>query len=170
MPNSNPKTWYLVQCKPRESARAQEHLSGQHFECFLPTHQVKRTRRGRTYWVTEPLFPHYLFIHLSHLSNWSIIRSTRGVNKVVEFNGKPAVVADAIVKAIRHHCAIAAGAEPEPLYKAGESVIITEGCFRELEAIVKTAKTDERIILLLNILNRQQEIELPANAIKPSDQ
>lgn len=163
MPN---KTWYLIQCKPREAFRAEEHLNNQHLECFLPLHQVKRQRGGRTQWVTEPLFPHYLFIHLSDESNWGVIRSTRGVSKIVDFNGKPAPVADSIVNALRYQCALLNDAEPQPIYKAGESVIITEGCFRELEAIVKTAKGEDRVILLLNILNRQQEIELSTGAVR----
>jgi transcriptional antiterminator RfaH len=164
------KTWYLIQCKPKEAFRAEEHLNNQHLECFLPTHSVKRQRGGRARWIMEPLFPHYLFIHLDNESNWGVIRSTRGVSKIVDFNGKPASVADSIVYALRHHCALLNDAEPQPIYKSGESVIITEGCFRELEAIVKTAKGEDRVILLLNILNRQQEIELPASAVSTKNQ
>ena len=159
------ETWYLIQCKPREAFRAEEHLNNQNLECFLPTHPVKRHRGGRTRWITEPLFPHYLFIRLSSESNWGVIRSTRGVSKIVDFNDKPASVADSIVDALRHHCSLLNHADPQPLYSAGEHVLITEGCFRELEAVVKTAKGEDRVILLLNILNRQQEIELSTSAI-----
>lgn len=161
----NPKTWYLVQCKPREAFRAQEHLSNQQFECFLPTHAVKRKRGNSTKWVSEPLFPHYLFLRLSSECNWGTIRSTRGVSKIVDFNGKPATVADYIVQGLQNHCAVVEGAEPASLYQEGEKVLITEGCFRDLEAIVKATKGDERVILLLNILNRQSQIEVPIGTI-----
>lgn len=160
--------WYLIQCKPREAFRAEEHLKNQHLECFLPIHQVKRQRRGRAQWVAEPLFPHYLFIRLNDESNWGVIRSTRGVSRIVDFNGKPAPVMDEIINALRHHSKLLqiAGSQPKPLYSPGESVLITDGCFRELEAIVKTAKGEDRVILLLNILNRQQEIELSVNSVR----
>jgi transcriptional antiterminator RfaH len=158
-------SWYLVQCKPREAFRAREHLSNQGFECFLPTHSVKRTQRQKTRWVTEPLFPHYLFIRLSDASNWGVIRSTRGVAKVVSFNGQPCPVTDALIAALQHHCALRNGEEPAPLFKAGEKVIITQGCFKELEAVVQATKGEERVVLLLTLLNRQQQIEVPINTI-----
>lgn len=161
------KIWYLVQCKPREAFRAEEHLNNQNFECFLPTHPVKRARGGCMQWVTEPLFPHYLFARLGIECNWGAIRSTRGVSKIVGFNGKPAKVADYIVQSLQRHCAAMNGTEPGALYHAGEEVTITEGCFRELDAIVKTTKGDERVILLLNILNRQSQIEVPVSVIAP---
>ncbi|MDQ2078312.1 transcription/translation regulatory transformer protein RfaH [Marinimicrobium sp. ABcell2] len=158
-------TWYLVQCKAREAFRAQEHLANQGFECFLPTHPVKRTQRQKTRWVTEPLFPHYLFIRLTDASNWGVIRSTRGVAKVVSFNGQPRPVADSLVAALQHHCALLNGEEPAPLFKTGEKVVITEGCFRELEAVVQATKGEERVVLLLTLLNRQQQIEVPISTI-----
>lgn len=158
-------SWFLLQCKPREVFRAERHLVNQGFECFLPTHPVKRKHRNKTHWVTEPLFPHYLFIRLDGQSNWGVIRSTRGVAKVVSFNGQPRSVGDPVIASLVRHCEILNGAEPEPLYKPGEKVLITEGCFREVEAVVQAIKGEERVVLLLNLLNRQQQIEVPIDSI-----
>lgn len=158
-------SWYLLQCKPREVFRAEQHLANQGFECFLPSHPVKRKQGNKTRWVTEPLFPHYLFIRLSGQSNWGVIRSTRGVAKVVAFNGQPRPVADELVAGLIRHCEILNGAEPEPLYKPGEKVTITEGCFRELEAVVKATKGEERVVLLLTLLNQEQQIEVPIGSV-----
>lgn len=157
--------WYLVQCKPRHTFRAEEHLTHQGFECFLPTHPVKRKHRQTTRVVTEPLFPHYLFLRLDHRSNWSVIRSTRGVAHVVTFNGVPKPVPDTVIDALRQHCAILNGEEPEPLFKAGERVVITQGAFRELEAVVHATKGEERVVLLLNLLNQPQYLEVPVHSI-----
>jgi len=157
--------WYLVQCKAGEAFRAHEHLSNQGFECFLPTHSVKRSRRQKTQWVTEPLFPHYLFIKLSNSSNWAVIRSTRGVAKLVAFNGQPLPVDDLLVAALQHHCAIINGEEPGPFYKPGEKVVITQGSFKDVEAVVQATKGEERVVLLLNLLNREQPIEVSITAI-----
>jgi len=157
--------WYLVQCKPRHTFRAEEHLVNQGFECFLPKHRVKRKARQKIVWVTEPLFPHYLFIRLDDESNWATIRSTRGVAQVVRFNGVPVPAPEPIVRGLQQHCARLSGAEPEPLFRPGEQVVITEGCFKQLEAVVQATKGEERVVLLLNLLNQPQCIELPATAI-----
>lgn len=155
------QSWYLVQCKPRDCFRAQNQLREQEYDVYLPTHTAKRRKARQIYYVTEPLFPHYLFLQLPTDVNWSAVRSTRGVSRVVSFNGKPVPVAEQIVNGIKHQCDVLNGLEPEPLYKTGDKVVITEGCFRELEAVVQTTRKDERVILLLDLLNRQQEIELP---------
>lgn len=158
--------WYLVQCKPRETFRAEQHLGNQGFECFLPNHRVKRQRRGKVYWSTEPLFPYYLFICLDDASNWSLIRSTRGVAKVVDFDGTPAPVPEPIVQGLKQHCARLMGEEPAPLFRPGERVQITEGCFKALDAVVQATKGEERVVLLLNLLNQPQRIELPIGAVR----
>ncbi len=38
--------WYLIQTKPRQEARAEEHLRRQQFECYRPLQaDAKKTRR-----------------------------------------------------------------------------------------------------------------------------
>lgn len=157
--------WYLVQCKPRESFRAEQHLINQNYTCFHPTYPVKRKIAGRVQMVTAPLFPHYLFIQLNDTDNWSSIRSTRGVSKIVHFNGIPASLDDHLVESLKRHCARLNGQAAEPIYKVGDKVIVTEGCFKELEAIVTATNGEERVILLLNLFNRPQHVELSVSAV-----
>ena len=153
--------WYLLFCKPQQHLRAEFQLNNQHFTCFNPMRPVQKTVRRVTKVVDEPLFPNYLFIQLNELSNWKALRSTRGVSRVVSFNGAPAVVEDEIVHSLKIQCDQANTQEPKALYKAGDRVIITEGCFSNIEAIVKTSKAEDRILLLLNLLNGTQTLELP---------
>ncbi|WP_049325058.1 transcription termination/antitermination NusG family protein, partial [Stutzerimonas stutzeri] len=56
--------WYLIQTKPRQEARAEEHLLRQHFECYRPLKASAATRSGQGAKAGEPLFPGYLFIRL----------------------------------------------------------------------------------------------------------
>jgi transcriptional antiterminator RfaH len=157
--------WYLVQCKPQGAARAECNLHNQQFECFLPTHRVQRKRVGKLRWVNEPLFPHYLFIRLGDDSNWRSIRSTRGVARIVGFNGRPSPVPDELVSGLQKHCASRNLEAPPPPYHPGDTVVINDGCFKDLQAIVQATKGEERVVLLLNLLNRVHTIELPMVAI-----
>ena len=122
---------------------------------------MQKTIRRVTKVVSEPLFPNYLFIQLNGLSNWQALRSTRGVSKVVSFNGAPAIVEDEIIHSLKIQCDKSYNQEPQALYQAGERVIITEGCFNNIEAIVKASKAEDRVLLLLQLLNGTQTIELP---------
>lgn len=153
--------WYAIQCKGGESFRATENLVNQGFEVFHPVLEVQKKRRGKLIWVVEPLFPYYLFIRLDRLvSNWRPIRSTRGVLKLVSFGETPIAVDDALVETLREK-----GSERDQdanlYFHAGEAVQITDGPFKELQAVFESHKGEERAIVLLNLLHRQQRLEMP---------
>jgi transcriptional antiterminator RfaH len=161
----NDGRWYLVQCKPRESFRAELNLKNQGYECFHPTYPVKRKIAGSVQSVISPLFPHYLFVWLTPIANWSAIRSTRGVSKIVYFNGIPASLDSQLIAGLKLQCARLNGQEAEPILKVGQHVVITEGCFKELEAIVTATTGEERVILLISLFNREQLVELSVHAV-----
>jgi transcriptional antiterminator RfaH len=157
------QTWYLLQIKTQQHARAQENLANQGFEFYSPNHRIKKIQRGKLQVKTEPLFPGYVFIHLDEQSNWSALRATRGVTKVVSFNGRPQPVDSMLILALRQR--FTSEQEPEALYKPGERVVIIDGCFKHIEAIVKAVTPDERVIVLLNILNSQQAVAMQATQL-----
>lgn len=163
-PNSEELRWYLIHCKPREDERALENLERQGFECYRPTRLIERRRNGGKCTVPEPLFPNYLFIHLDCVNdNWSPIRSTRGVLQIVRFNGFPLPVADGIIEGIRSRLG---GVSVEPYLKPGERVRIMAGAFSQMEAIFVAHDGQDRVVLLLNILQRNQELSFPIETIR----
>lgn len=156
--------WYLIQCKARQDERAELNLSNQHFVCYRPVHEVERLRHGARVRLQESLFPGYLFIRLDCLAdNWSAIRSTRGVLKLVSFGSEPTPVEPEIIFGIQTR-----NNGPElPVLQVGDSVRISQGPFRELEAIFLRADGTERAVLLLNMLQRQQQLKISLSAIEP---
>ena len=94
--------WYAIHSKPRQEERALENLERQGFETWLPMLTVEKVRRGKLAKVVEPMFSRYLFIRLdTEQTNWSPIRSTLGVSKLVSFGNRPAVIEDALIQALR---------------------------------------------------------------------
>ncbi|QEM81424.1 transcription/translation regulatory transformer protein RfaH [Halomonas binhaiensis] len=163
--------WYVIQCKGGESFRAVEHLANQGYELFHPVLEVQKKRRGRLEWVQEPLFPYYLFLRLDQVeSNWRPIRSTRGVLKIVTFGkSMPVPVSDDFIALLREHGSTRPEDERQLYFRAGETVEISEGPFKDLQAIFESHKGEERAIVLLNMLHRQQRLEMPVTALKRSD-
>lgn len=158
---SHQAAWYLVQCKPRQDDRAQEHLERQGYQCFRPLHQYECIVRGRRQVNIQSLFPGYLFIALAADANWAPLRSTRGVSRVVGFGGMPAEVDIRLICQLQRRSA----QEPTPVLRTGQSVRIFEGGYAELDAIFLAMDGDERVVLLLNLLNRQQQISVPLASI-----
>ncbi|WP_168016553.1 transcription/translation regulatory transformer protein RfaH [Halomonas salinarum] len=160
--------WYVIQCKGGESFRAAEHLANQAFDVFHPVLEVQKKRRGKLTWVAEPLFPYYLFIRLDRIaSNWRPIRSTRGVLKLLTFGEEPVAVADSLIEMLRQNASTAPDDETANVYfRAGESVEITEGPFQDLKAVFESQRGEERAIVLLNMLHKQQRLEIPVAQLR----
>lgn len=152
--------WYLIQTKPRQEARAEEHLARQGFECYRPLTESTPavvpagTRASRL--VEQPLFPGYLFIHMHRDDSWYPIRSTRGVSRIVAFGPNPCPVSDKLIDEIRQRAHVPADT---PGFHHGEKVrVVTGGS--EMEAIFLCNDGEERAVILLNLLQRQQRVVL----------
>ena len=161
---SHPR-WYLVQCRTRQEERALENLERQGFECYRPLYDRERILRGRKVLTQAALFPGYLFIRLDRIhDNWLPIRSTRGVIQIVRFNDYPLPVTDGIVEEIRRR--IERQPIREPYLKSGERVVIAEGRFSGVEAIFIASDGDERVMLLINILQSEQTLSFPIESVR----
>ena len=155
--------WYLLQCKPNQQNRAEEHLANQGFFTYAPQLKVERVIRRKRVVRDEAVFPGYVFIQLNQASNWRALHATRGVSRLVGFNGNPQMVPDDLVLSLQQQ--YSADQVPKALFKAGDCVQITEGCFKHIDAIVKAVTSDERIIVLMTILHSEQMIAVPAGQL-----
>lgn len=153
--------WYLVQCKPKQDERAEENLMRQGYECSRPVCSRERLLRGKRQLVQESLFPGYLFIHMPLGANWAPLRSSRGVARVVAFGGQPLPVSQQLVEQLQ------ARAQSSVLcaFKPGQTVTLNDEGFAGIESIFMSMDGEERVILLINLMNRQQKISLPTASI-----
>ena len=158
--------WHVVYTKPRQESRALENLRRQGFECFLPTLATERLRAGHRVMLPEALFPRYLFVYLeAGCSNWSAIRSTRGVAWLVKFGGVAARVPPALIEALAEQPAL-----QKELFEVGERLRVVDGPFVGIEAellrLHEAADGEARVMVLMDILTRPQQISLPASVVR----
>ncbi|WP_029866953.1 transcription/translation regulatory transformer protein RfaH [Pseudomonas kilonensis] len=151
------RNWYLVQCKPRQDERAEDNLSRQGYECARPMCRRERVVRGQRQISIESLFPGYLFIRMSDNSSWAPLRSTRGIARVVAFGGQPLRVADELIYQLRQR----SESEIKKNFSCGDNVLILGSGLSEIDAVFMAMDGAERVILLVNMLNRQQQISVP---------
>ena len=163
--------WYLIHTKPRQEFRAQENLSAQGFEVFLPKIGVQKLKNKNLEIVHEPLFPRYLFICLDQVkSNWFPIKSTLGVHQIVRFGmgSDPAKVDPELIQILRmHEQKIAI---PKSLFEAGELIRIKDGPLKGLEGhfqkLVQEPSGQTRALILLEMLGKLQPLRVPAGMIE----
>ncbi|GGY76293.1 transcription/translation regulatory transformer protein RfaH [Marinobacter zhanjiangensis] len=150
--------WYAIQHKPAQGDRAQANLQNQDARCFYPKVTVEHIRAGKRTMRLEPLFPGYLFINIEESDPlWGKLRSTRGVLRVVAFGGKPAAIPDEVIEYI--YDGLTAVEEQGGLRK-GEAVQIQDGPFRGIEGIFQAYDGDERAIVLISFMQKQQAVKV----------
>lgn len=156
------RRWYLVQCKPRQDLRALANLQQQHYECLLPMRQVERVSQGTLQLRSEPLFPGYLFIALdTQQDNWMPIRSTRGVSQIVRFDNAPLPIPHSVIEGVRSHAAAVVR-----LFETGDRVRVSVPGSLGIEAIFEARDGTERVILLINLLQRESRVSVPVTHIQ----
>ncbi len=165
------KSWHLLMSKPREDERAEQHLLNQGYELFRPMLKQFVVRKGKQVAVKSPLFPRYMFIRLDEaVSNWATIRSTRGVAGLVRFTELPAKVPESLIEYLRKQCntenTIDMTEKKPYVYDKGDEIEITEGSFRGIKAIIKEQIAQDRVLLLLNLLGKKQELEVSLKQVK----
>ncbi|MCD1648032.1 transcription/translation regulatory transformer protein RfaH [Marinobacter adhaerens] len=157
-------TWYALQHKPAQGDRALTHLQNQDIACFYPKVTVEKIKAGKRTKKLEPLFPGYVFVNLEQTDPmWSKLRSTRGVLRVVGFANKPAPISDAVIQHIKE--SLDSVAEQGGI-KPGQSVHLSEGPFEGINAIFQAYDGEERAIVLINFMQKQQSISVPVSSLK----
>ncbi len=162
------KRWYLVYTKPRAETVAEENLVRQSYESYLPMMRITRKRGGRLVDVVEPMFPRYLFIRLDRVrDNWAPIRSTVGVTSVVRFGGEPALVPDELIDWLRsRENESGVQARERESLEPGQKVRVFEGPLKDFEGIVMARNSNERVVVLLEIMGKATRVAMdPSNVV-----
>lgn len=135
-------------------------------ETFLPRIRFRRKTRQGLAWVTEALFPNYLFARFDWHASLRRVHHAPGIAGVVHFGDKWPTLSDSAVAELRELCG------PDELrvlsadMAVGDAVEIAAGAFQGLQAVVtRVMPAKARIAVLLGFLGRQTQVELSQDAV-----
>ena len=153
------KKWYLVKTKPRQEKIAKQNLENQGYRAFCPIGKINNR--------LVVLFPGYLFIQLNDKTqDWSPINSTKGVSHFVKFGLNFAKVPTSVVEFIKTNQHITTDKLNNlNKFKPGDKVQISDGAFKNWAAIFKCYKSDERVIILMNLLGYKQSLSIKKESV-----
>ena len=155
--------WYLLQTKFKQENKAAEELRQQNISVFLPLCKLEKIIRGSKVIKEEPLFSRYLFAWLDvENTNWTSVRSTRGISNFVAFGNGPAIVDQAIINELRQIDLL----PKEPYFKMGEKVRVVRGSLKGLSAIYQTADGLSRACILLEFMQQNQYLSIDNQLIE----
>ncbi len=156
--------WYVVHTRPRQEERALENLTRQGYTAWMPWLEIEKIRRGRITKVIEPMFSRYLFIQLDHVNtNWSPIRSTLGVSKLVTFGNQAAAVPDALVQTLRQSPA----QDTKRILTKGDVVEFVQGPLKGMTGVFDQQDGDLRAMVLIELISQSHKVHVLLEEVKP---
>jgi transcription elongation factor/antiterminator RfaH len=157
------KKWYVVLTKSRSEETAQIHLNTKGIEVFYPKLVLPVAKSARH---IVSLFPNYLFVRMDVSSDYYQVVWCRGVKRVVAFGGTPAAVESHVVDFMREQADSRGLIVAKSRLKVGDEVQITNGPFKGLVGIIQEPPdTKSRVKVLMGILSRHVQVEVPASYI-----
>ena len=159
--------WYCLRSQPkRERVAAGQLKLLEGVEVFLPLVAYRRnTAKGQKPTV-EPMFPNYLFARFDARYHHRAVGYAKGVAYIVKRGEAFQEIAEAIIAELRSlTVSDVLELTPKPL-QIGETVRIVRGIFAEYEGtVIGLRPAAERVVLLMELLGREQAVELPEGTI-----
>jgi transcriptional antiterminator RfaH len=164
-PSITKRNWYVVYSKPQKESCAKFHIRAKGLEVYFPRLSLpKNSMRAKP---IIPLFPNYLFVRLNVRSaEYDYVAWSPGVKRIVGFNGSPAPIDDEILTFLMSKSDSDGIIPAESNLRTGQEVRITKGPFSGLLGIIREPSNAKgRVRVLLTLLNRDMDVELPIHFV-----
>ena len=152
-------TWHALHTRYQHEKVVGELLTRQGFETFLPLYTTVHRWKDRAKQVSLPLFPCYVFLRGGVDRRLQILK-TPGVHSIVETAGRPGVIPEGEMAAIRRAVENALRIEPHPFLANGDWVRIKSGPLVGVEGILVRKQDQFRLVLSVDMLGRSVAVEV----------
>jgi transcription antitermination factor NusG len=152
-----PDPWFVIWTESRAEKKVEARIAALGLSPWLPT--VRERHRWSDRWreVVCPLFPGYLFAR-SRSVEWHKVLRTPGVLTVVKREGRPALLPDDFVAALRDAIE-RTGVAPEPVaetvdYRPGDEVIVQDGPLKGVRGVVRERRSGRQLVIWVSEIGR----------------
>jgi transcriptional antiterminator RfaH len=158
------KKWFVVQVKPNSYDIAIRNLERQGFKTFLPKTRVTVRKKNIFLFKDSYVFSGYMFVGVDTGSvNWTKIKNTYGVSKILVFNNKPSVIPNDLIMALKtqYEGKIAQLAQKD--FNQGDLIKFNSGPFLDLIAKIESVDNRMSIYVLLEMMGGQRKLKVNLN-------
>ncbi len=150
----NMKYWLIATYKINEIKRLEINLSNQNLDYYLPKIVVKKINSN---FVEEVLFPGYIFIN-TILEDYSLIRYTKGIKRVLKFGKTIPFLTDNEIKSIKSIEKLTRSKPISSKIMIGQEATVVDGPFKGTLVKICSLPSKNRIEVLLTILGSQRRV------------
>lgn len=135
--------WYALYTSARAEKQVELKINAEGVETYLPLHKRARKWSDRIKMVEMPLFSSYIFVYTTDEKLRNLVR-INGVSRIVFYNGKPAVIREKEIEAIRQF--VQQAAEKECEFGLTEEVLVACGPLKDISGKIK--KVGKKYLIL----------------------
>ncbi len=155
------KKWLIAKIKPNSYDLASRNLERQGFETFLPKMRVTVRKKNKFIHKYLFVFPGYIFVGVDpQNSNWTKIKNTYGVSKVLLFNNKPYEISFEIILALKNRYELNTFPIKNETLKKGDKIMFSSGPFVDLIARIEAVDDKDRISLILEVAGEYRKLKI----------
>jgi transcription antitermination factor NusG len=158
--------WYAVSVRPRHEKLVSRHLEDRGLNHFLPVYRSVRRWKDRRKELDMALFPGYVFVNLNACERLGVLQSP-GVLRFVTFQGQPAEVPEAEIRALESSLGAGLCPQPHPYLCQGRRVRVTRGPLTGAEGILMRRKERFRLVLSIDLIMRSVMLEVDEADVEP---
>jgi transcription antitermination factor NusG len=156
--------WYVVYTRTRHEKYVAKQCTERGITAFVPLYRVQRRWKQRVTEVLLPLFPSYVFVHISLRERVRVL-GLPGIVSLVSFRGTPAVVPESQIETLSN--AINLGrAEPHIYLHTGKRVRVAAGPLAGLEGVVVEIRKRTQVIVSFEWMARSVAISLDPSEVE----
>lgn len=159
------KKWYVVYTYPNRERKINGELNKRKIATFFPTQKVIRQWSDRKKTLEIPLWSNYVFVNVSSKEMWTILMLD-GVVRFVSFEGKPAVVGDTEIDAIKKLISGGNVISNEHFCLKGDKVQVKSGPLSGLVGKVANQKGKTRFYVELETVHQILSVDIEASLLE----
>jgi transcription antitermination factor NusG len=153
------RSWLAAYTRSRHENRVTSQLSCKGVESLLPTYAKFSRWSDRIRRSQAPLFPGYVFVHVSDAERIAVLQ-TVGVVNLVSVGGKAVRLGDEEVERLRACAARPSEVSPHPYLKLGHRVRVKHGPFAGWEGILVEKQNSARLVITVDQIMKAVSINL----------
>lgn len=162
---SDNKDWYAVYTVVRHEKVVHQYLTDQGVTSFLPLMEVVNRWKDRKKKLALPLFPGYLFVHTDLEDKLSILK-TRGVVRILGFNGNPYPVPYGQIENIQKLVSSNLSFDPYKYFISGKEVIVVKGPLEGAKGKIIERRGNYRLILAVDLIQSAVSVEVDIDDVE----
>ncbi len=150
------KYWLVATYKINETKKVERNLSNQNFDYYLPKIKVVKPSSNSK---EEVLFPGYIFIN-TRLEDYSSIKYTKGIKKVIKFGDNIPHLTDNEIKIMQSIEKLSQSKPISTKINIGQEAIVSNGPFKGTLVKICSLPSKGRIEVMLTMLGNWRKVKI----------